>query len=289
MPTILHIGCDKTGTTAIQRALASRRSQLLDAGFLYPDLDGRPDHQLLLTEPSALHIDDRHTTLLLSFEGFWPAGPEGMELLLDVLPKPISVLAWARSPQRYVDAAFRQQCRLARSPRHLAALLRVVQLPSAINPVANRCIRRYEQLRPWKERFGESLTVFDYEKDSNDIVDAFSRATKLPELEVAVERSNPSPSLVALHALAMARSGGQFVDPNVFLRAAVELGEIARSPMVPEPVRQSCWRRTSDIRRAVGLDQHWETSGDVKPRLDQDLAAALLSKIDLGSSHGENR
>ena len=40
----LHIGLPKTGTTALQHALAGNAASLASAGVAYPVADGRKDH-----------------------------------------------------------------------------------------------------------------------------------------------------------------------------------------------------------------------------------------------------
>lgn len=47
MKILLHIGSPKTGTTALQHALARSRSELLQAGYLYPAIEGEANHHLL--------------------------------------------------------------------------------------------------------------------------------------------------------------------------------------------------------------------------------------------------
>ena len=56
-PCLLHIGCPKTGTTAIQRFMAQNRAALLRAGILYPvslALPNRESHSAL----TAYSLDD---------------------------------------------------------------------------------------------------------------------------------------------------------------------------------------------------------------------------------------
>lgn len=44
MKLILHIGCEKTGTTTIQRVLSKNRDLLLQQGVVFPKLFGSPNH-----------------------------------------------------------------------------------------------------------------------------------------------------------------------------------------------------------------------------------------------------
>lgn len=279
MPTILHIGCDKTGTSAIQAALTSSRALLSASGFNYPDVDGRPDHRSLLSEPHRLEVDEDGATLVLSYEGFWPEGPEALAPLLERLPAPIRVVAWARSPQRYVDAAFRQQCKHAKSPAHLRVLLGAAAMPPAINPLVRRCVRRFEQIRPWNNAFGDSLEVFDYEAESADVVAAFVEHTGLPGLEVGDQRKNARPSVNALHAFALARKEGRSVHAGPFFEQAAALGEVAQGSLVPEPAQRRCWEETAEARRSVGLNQPWVAEDYADPRLDAARATILLEQI----------
>lgn len=41
---VLHIGCEKTGTTSIQRTFANNRARLLDSGYCYSEVLGENNH-----------------------------------------------------------------------------------------------------------------------------------------------------------------------------------------------------------------------------------------------------
>ena len=258
MGSIVHIGSDKTGTTAIQQALAQNRDTLMANGFVYPDVDGRPDHRGLLTNPGLLRVDSPDHTMILSFEGFWPAGPERLERLLSSLPKPLIVLGWARSPQNYVEAAFRQQCKKAVSVRQLRTLLRVANLPPPINPVGRRAVRRFEQMIPWKEQFGDSLCVANYESQASDIVAAFAVAAGISGLKSPHGRPNASPSITALFALALLREHHADVDAFQFLDATAALGETSTGFITSRRVRRWCWEQAQRPCSAVGLRHVWD-------------------------------
>lgn len=43
---ILHVGCEKTGTKSIQRALANGRRRLAERGIIYPRSLGIENHYL---------------------------------------------------------------------------------------------------------------------------------------------------------------------------------------------------------------------------------------------------
>ena len=47
MNLLLHIGSPKTGTTTLQHALSDNRQNLLDRGILYPEIDGKFNHNII--------------------------------------------------------------------------------------------------------------------------------------------------------------------------------------------------------------------------------------------------
>jgi len=66
---ILHIGCEKTGTTSIQHALQQNRNRLINQGFLYPESLGKKAHHLPVIASKDDHITDNESLHTLSKTG----------------------------------------------------------------------------------------------------------------------------------------------------------------------------------------------------------------------------
>ena len=64
---ILHIGCEKTGTTSIQRFLARERAALKSHGVLFPVVPAggaiEPNHKLLTLCVRNKNVDDLRATV----------------------------------------------------------------------------------------------------------------------------------------------------------------------------------------------------------------------------------
>ena len=64
---ILHIGCEKTGTTSIQQFLAREREDLMSAGVLFPVVPAggaaEPNHKMLTLCVRSSNVDDLRATV----------------------------------------------------------------------------------------------------------------------------------------------------------------------------------------------------------------------------------
>lgn len=311
--TVVHIGADKTGTTAIQRAMARRRSELLVNRVWYPDLDGRPDHRLLAAEPGrSLPVPDDVDTVLLSSEALWTVEESVIaELLAGLPPGPVTVVAYVRDSVDHAEAAFAQRLRLSRSERELRVLFAARRIPAPLNPIVGRAGRRLTQLERWLEAVDQHrakqprpgpvvrMLVRPYDPAADVVVD-LCRAVGLDRLLPLVAdrvdpRPNPAVDLITLHASVLVRAEAgpsaqaQFLDV-VATRSSTAgpSNETGRGPLLPTALGRRIRRRTEPIldriEGAVGrLDLAPEperrpgpTGG---PGLDGERARARLHQI----------
>lgn len=262
MAAIIHIGSDKAGSTALQSALDANRWGLSEHGFEYPQLgDGRPDHRTLAFELAAgrgmagsLPLTDAVT--VLSSEAFWPLDDQAITRLIRALGDSVTVIAYVRHPAAYAEAAFRQRCGMATSERQLRALLLLPALPTRVNPIATRAIRRYEQLRSWKAALQPGhLVVRPYEAGlpaQLDIVADFCSAAGVPASALIKgkrsSRQNVTPSLLALHASVLLRGSTDRETQLQFLRdRSAEPGAESDAPLTSASLREHVQRRAGAV------------------------------------------
>lgn len=164
MKLILHIGMHKTGTTALQAALADHRTSLLRHGVLYPRVSFHPTNhnflaRLLLEEDARptrgllslygeqahsltktflesgwaqiKHQVDKHEphTVILSgenmFRGLGTGDPVAFKARLLELTDDIQVIAYVRQPSRHYLSAIQQDLKASsRFPPPAAASIR---------------------------------------------------------------------------------------------------------------------------------------------------------------------
>lgn len=234
--TVLHIGSDKAGSTALQMWLAANRPALLDLGVWYPDLDGRPDHRGLADgRPVAAGLDPGGAnTVVISSEALWPLPPANIRSIIDRLPSgPVQIVAYVRRPGDFAEAAFLQRCRMSGTEPRLRAMIRLLALPPTINPIAHRTVRRVRQLRRWVEHCRSDarlvLTTRPYAPwswpNGNIAVDFCDAADLAPLRSLVPAAPTGNNRTVDLHALHASILVAQRLGPDVqtdFLRWCTE-------------------------------------------------------------------
>ena len=210
---VLHIGTAKTGSTAIQASLARAHSELLAAGILYPKTGrGRfPGHPHLaweaagdpLRRPRSGGVDDLVTeiekaparTVVLSSEVFGTDPARGERAaawarrLSDRLGvSNVQVVAYVRPQWEYLESSYVQRVKTGRVYRRFPD-----QLERDLRTDRFDYVRVFE---PWREAFGEGLTVRPYTRAAlvgGDLVEDFRTTVGgLPDLPAAAhEPLNP--------------------------------------------------------------------------------------------------
>ncbi len=298
---VVHIGSDKTGSTALQAALADRRRELVDVGIWYPDLDGRPDHLGLADrrrpQPPPLPTVAADT-MVLSSEALWPLPPRRIARLLDRLADTpgideVVVLAYLRAPVDFAEAAFLQRCRMATTERALRRLVALRSLPAPINPIVGRAVDRLAQLGRWGDEVdrlvaGASgvrarLEVRPYRPADWPGGDVVADVVTVPGLEPAAAllldrprpRRHPTPDLVTVHASVLVREAAgpeaqtRLLDSSAAgARATGGPGGASGRPVLPPGLRRRIATRTDPLLarldgRFGGLADLTSTSVDV--------------------------
>ena len=213
---ILHIGQQKTGTTALQLALVADRERLREAGVLYPDVGHlqerrssalRPSHNglfyglegqdtsRLVATPEAIHAElEREIeasaahTVVLSAERAFQAADHQADVLarLDaIVPGPKQVVAYLRRPDHYVISFHKHDVRMGariaglHTPKRMARLERTSRLD------------HIRALGLYADRYG-SVELFRYEHVPNTVSHFYEAVLELePPAELA-RRANPS-------------------------------------------------------------------------------------------------
>lgn len=284
MRTILHIGSDKTGSTALQFALAGQRAELRSLGVCYPKLDDRPDHRCLATSdliPQTLGADC--DVVVFSSEALWRA-PKGKvrSIVSQLPPGPAQVVGYLREPGAYAEAAFLQRCRMCRSERELRAIVQLLKIPAQVNPIVYRAVRRFSQLQTWSENLsGKELLVLAYDPDA-DVVTDFCTQVGLQHILPALAarptaRQNPTLGLKAIHASVLVRERDGAKVQEQFLRfCAVDDAGVAQPMITTEAIRTVTRQRAlHTINRFDGL------AGDLsslRNYVDRPNAEATLNK-----------
>jgi hypothetical protein len=142
----LHIGMHKTGTTSLQRLLASVAQQLRTDGALYP-VCGRPNrrddarfgHHLLawgvLEKRGVNHLDDWHDVLneirtaseelvILSSEDFEGCNEEQIDQIKTLLKgNEVHIVVYLRNPVDHMVSAYKQRVKMGKYTRSFRAFV----------------------------------------------------------------------------------------------------------------------------------------------------------------------
>lgn len=196
---ILHVGTPKTGTTALQVALSTNSSALLEQGFHYPKHEAlfhwnghhiipqkivkqyhpyAPEHQKKMEEHTLLdalsdEIKAHNETVIISSEFFWMyslAGvPSYLRKILDQHQVEIEIVVYLRRPDKYLISWYQQSCSAGWEDRHFEEWL-----------IPHLAGESYEpRLNEWANHFGDKaikIRLYDREKlkDGNVAADFLS-------------------------------------------------------------------------------------------------------------------
>jgi hypothetical protein len=199
---ILHLGTHKTGTTAVQRFLATNRSALAQQGVHYAAYGANPDANLVANAVATGHPDAARDffsqqletarradaqTVLVSAENFYgmavvaaalegrsPDGAVSQEPLLvrrlqSVLPPEVSstqIVGYFRRPDRFAESLYNQRVKYETFAETFERYLQLVAPMFAYHRNASA----------WAEVFGaENCSFKVYESVTGDIRTAFLR------------------------------------------------------------------------------------------------------------------
>lgn len=197
MKIILHIGSDKTGTTAIQSFLSKNRVQLREKGYLYPNLDNTNNHECLVKELltkekgpawqifNKLIIEPENAhTIIISSEMLCGLKKEYILLLNEWLKGfEITIISYIRSADEYLESGIHQQLKTSNSPKSFLKLYVTVKLiPFFINPVVFKAGLKNIFIAKWKKTTHNSFIIRPYFKaewHNSDILADFTYHTNI--------------------------------------------------------------------------------------------------------------
>lgn len=211
--TVVHIGFHKTGSTAIQRHLASSARALLKQRVYYPTLGSTGGHHNVVYEikksrryvPSSYSLQDvlderarldPGSTLLLSSESFCSCRKSDVRELVDRIPKPVHVVAYVRPQDEFFESLYLQA---TKHGENVAPFREYVEHQKRRGTGA--FMRR---LRPWRLLLGpENVSVRLYDRSSFEggtVVRDISGLLGLQAPERDTER-NPSVGAIAVEIM----------------------------------------------------------------------------------------
>jgi hypothetical protein len=206
---LIHAGLHKTGSTAIQNALAQEQTRLAACGWLYPhhgrvvdEATGHRHRQLMLElrgerrlhawNELAAGLQWTQDRVLLSHEGFFDPRIDP-QAIAHLLPgRELHALVYLRHPVDYLESSWREWVRRWRYPRPLLEWTRERSRWLEIEVLYER----------WEKAFGVGhvhLRPYPIKHvPDRSVVTDFCRALGLPRLESAPQAN---PSLGARQAL----------------------------------------------------------------------------------------
>ena len=194
MKLILHIGMGKTGSSAIQKALAENTQRLTDGNAHYLGMwltpyEGpgrRPGHKEFFDQPKSIWRDRAldlsklanqivgnggPNTFISSNESFFHYGHK-FESFVDTARDhfDVKILAYVRRPMEWLPSAYAQW-----GIRH-----KTVQGPiPSYGALARSLVHQYEDVMFWQKQMGDMLTIRSYDL-ANDIVRDFFSFVGVP-------------------------------------------------------------------------------------------------------------
>ncbi|WP_226661991.1 hypothetical protein [Microbulbifer aggregans] len=223
MKIYVHIGSDKTGTTAIQAALKNNRKHLKEHGMVYPSLEKEPHQEALARElltgkkgaaweklEAILNQSPDH--LILSSEMFCSISESAVQLFKEWLgDHDVTIVAYLRSADQYLESGVMQRLKASKSDQDFFRLYRKIKwIPALFNPMVYISGLKPRFVFRWARAFGEkNIRVRPYSeaqwKDGNLISD-FMATIGLNSIQESLQHSsqkrNVTPNIYAVYAMA---------------------------------------------------------------------------------------
>jgi len=248
MRTILHIGQQKTGTTALQHTLVADRERLAHAGICYPNAAHErnvhgglgPSHNALFFALQGMggprvwqSLDEiradierqvaetKPDVLLISSEHAIMAADQRADILggLDqLIGGHKEIVVYLRRPDRFLTSFHKQLIRLGRKNLH------ALHTAPAMDVIEATCqIDHRRALQLYIDRYSD-LRLFDYEQAGDTIAHFYRHVLQIDAPTERPVNTNPSiPSIFADLALEQLHAQGQLTPPR--LQAVIRHGE----------------------------------------------------------------
>lgn len=192
MNIVLHIGSDKTGTTAIQSYLALNRKTLLENNIVYPKLDKTNHHECLARElltgkkgqawekfDCTLSEIDDDKNIIISSEMLCSLSTKKIKLLRSWLKDhQTTIIAYVRETEEYLESGVMQRLKTSKNSKEFKKLYRITTLiPFFINPLVYQAAFKNLFIFKWKHVFTEPNVILrPYSKRDwmkNDLIQDF--------------------------------------------------------------------------------------------------------------------
>lgn len=244
MEIILHIGTDKTGSTAIQRALSQNRDWFLSRSIYIPrsGFGERNGHaEILMTLPQsdleALSTElqtaktQGYRVALISWEGMFFFDTPQIRRLANALPSfPTRVLIYVREQAEIIQSGHLQWIEMSEDAREIATIAQPrtsIEKLAAFLFIRNPARNYYHRLRKWERCIPKAIfTIRVFSKStlhSGDVVADLLHLLSLSvegNFEVTTATRNPSIDVEVAMFIEMWRKSAkpmQDVDTLVYL------------------------------------------------------------------------
>lgn len=218
MPQVfLHIGRQKTGTTAIQKALSENRAALAELGVLYPGTR-RHHHEIAFALSGAQNAGAAEAAQIRSeivaAPGRVIVSSEGLQNV-----PPAAMRDWLGSAAVHVIVYLREQAEAFAShyQQHVKAELETTPFEQYVAPLS----ADYGPfLDSWANTFGrENMTVRAYDPQADALLD-FLAIVDVAPAALRLSNVDPNPSIAGALLEAKRRCNGRFTGDLAELRAA---------------------------------------------------------------------
>ncbi|WP_444909393.1 hypothetical protein [Microbulbifer sp. TRSA005] len=224
MKVYLHIGSDKTGSTAIQSALSRYRTLLKSKGIIYPELVQNQDHHesLVLELQSGVKgnswqkleeiIATNPPHILLSSEAFCALKTIEIKRLKNWLNQPtIKVIAYLRRADEYLESGMLQRLKSTSSLKAFKRQYLIAKhVPTILDPYVFNAAFKAFFLVKWQRVYPEQVIIRPYDKNQwveqnivHDLLNRLGLNKNLDDLKPASIHRNVTLDITAIYAISI--------------------------------------------------------------------------------------
>lgn len=178
MNIYVHIGSDKTGSTAIQSILSQHRNHLRSLGIEYPKLSDKQDHhESLVHELRAgqkgenwreleIIFSKSPSHVILSAEAFCTLKREEIKRFKEWLDQPnVKIIAYLRRADEYLESGILQRLKSAKSLASFRQQYFTAKyLPTILDPYVFNAAFKVRFVKKWERSYQANLIVRPYDK-----------------------------------------------------------------------------------------------------------------------------
>ncbi|WP_444893482.1 hypothetical protein ACJJIE_02850 [Microbulbifer sp. TRSA001] len=263
MKIYVHIGSDKTGSTAIQATLSQNRAALRAQGIEYPQFQKQGNHHECLFQELRsgkkgecwLKLDriisSKPKYLILSSEAFCTLKTPEIALLKKWLNySDTRVIAYIRRADEYLESGIMQRLKTAKSYtafkwQYIAAKY----IPTLLDPYVYRAAFKTLFVKRWEKGYPDGVIIRPYDKnqwkDENLILD-FLSSLNLTEAQNSIQTSKVNRNITSSIAGIYATS---ILTRNKLLGLRLQLSQsLARDPKLKKEGAFLSWNKRASAR-----------------------------------------